>query len=329
MAVILDNCACIHDDHQKGGDVKYRRLGKAGTKVSVVGLGAWLTFGGSVGDKTAEESIYAAVDSGVNFIDVADAYAGGEAERVVGKAIRNLNRNDLVISSKLYWPMSDNVNDRGLSRKHILASVEGSLRRLGTDYLDIYFCHRYDEETPLEETVRAMDDLVHQGKILYWGTSVWEPEQIGNAVEIARQFNAYPPQVEQPRYNLFDRHIEPEIMPTCARYGIGLTVFSPLAQGLLTGKYNNGIPGDSRAETHEWMADEITEGKLSKVRQLMSIAEELGVTSPQLALAWVLRRPEVSAVITGASRPEHVKNNVKAAEITLDADVLDRIDKIF
>lgn len=308
--------------------MEYRRLGKAGIKVSAVSLGAWLTFGGSVDDSTAQDCIRTAVEHGVNFIDVADAYARGEAERVVGQVIKDYKRGDLVISSKLFWPMSDNVNDRGLSRKHIMESVEGSLRRLDTDYLDIYFCHRFDPETPLEETVRAMDDLVHQGKVLYWGTSFWEADQIDAAVEIARRFNAYPPQVEQPPYNMLDRHIEPEIIPTCARNGMGLTVFSPLAQGILTGKYNDGTPEGSRADTAEWLADDLTEENLDKVRRLTALAAELGITTAQLALAWILRRPEISCVITGATRPEHVVNNVQAAEIKLGEDTLARIETI-
>ena len=215
--------------------MNYRRLGNAGMKVSSISLGAWLTYGSSVESEAAAQCIHAAVEQGVNFIDVADAYAKGEAEKVVGQAIKAHKRSDLVISSKLYWPQSDNINDRGLSRKHIMESIEKSLRRFETDYLDIYYCHRFDAETPLEETVRAMDDLVHQGEILYWGTSVWSAAQIEAAVGTARQFNCYLPQVEQPRYNILDRHIEPEIMATAAKNGMGLTVFSPLAQGLLTG----------------------------------------------------------------------------------------------
>jgi voltage-dependent potassium channel beta subunit len=308
--------------------MQYRALGRAGIKVSEVALGAWLTFGGSVDDETAKKTIQTAIERGVNFIDVADAYARGEAERVVGRAIKDYRRRDLVVSSKLYWPMSENVNDRGLSRKHIMESVEGSLRRLNTDYLDLYFCHRYDEETPLEETVRAMDDLVHQGKILYWGTSMWEAGQIHRAMELARQFNAYSPQVEQPRYNMLDRRIEAEIIPTASLYGLGLTVFSPLSQGILTGKYNQGVPEGSRADEKEWLAEELTEERLSRVGQLTPVADELGISMPQLALAWILRRPEISCVITGATSPGHVESNVKASEIELDDDTLERIEAI-
>ncbi len=308
--------------------MEYRRLGTAGMKVSSVSLGAWLTYGGSVENETAAQCLSAAVEQGINFIDVADAYAGGRAEEVVGRWMKGYKRSDLVISSKLYWPMSENVNDRGLSRKHIMESIDKSLRRLDTDYLDIYFCHRYDPNTPVEEVVRAMDDLVHQGKVLYWGTSVWSAAQLEDAVGTARRYNCYPPQVEQPRYNMLDRHIEPEIVPVAAKHGIGFVVFSPLAQGILTGKYNDGIPAESRATQEEWMRKEITEENVEKVRKLAPIADELGVSLSQLALAWLLRKPEISSVITGASRPEQVVNNAKAAEIKLDADVLERIEGV-
>lgn len=308
--------------------MKYRRLGNAGLKVSEISLGAWLTFGESVDDRTADACLGAAIERGINFIDIADAYARGQAETVIGRLIKKYRRSDLVISSKLYWPMSDNVNDRGLSRKHIRESIEGTLRRLDTDYVDIYFCHRFDAETPVEETVRAMDDLVHQGKVLYWGTSVWSAAQIELAVGIARAHNLYRPQVEQPRYNMLDRHIEAEIMPTCASHGIGLTVFSPLAQGLLTGKYNDGIPADSRAARIEWARQGITEESIATVRQLTALAQELGITVGQMALAWILRRPEISSVITGASRPEQVVANAAASDVELSAETLARIEAI-
>ncbi len=310
--------------------MEYRQLGKAGIKVSEIALGAWLTFGGSVGEQDARACVKAAVDNGINFLDNADIYAGGEAERVVGKIIRELGlrRQRLALSSKVFWPMSDDVNDRGLSRKHIMESIEGSLRRLGTDYVDMYFCHRYDPITPTDEVVRAMDDLVHQGKVLYWGTSVWSAAQIEDAVGTARALNCYLPQVEQPRYNMLDRHIEREVLPTCAKYGIGVTVFSPLAQGLLTGKYNDGIPEDSRAARSDWLDNELNEENVAKVRKLTELASELGLQVSHLALAWILRRPEISTVITGATKPEHVLSNVKAAGVRLDADVLEQIEQI-
>jgi voltage-dependent potassium channel beta subunit len=310
--------------------MNYRNLGKAGIKLSEIALGAWLTFGGSEDKKTTRECVKAAVDGGVNYLDLADAYAGGNAERVVGEVIKDLglNRQHLVISSKLYWPMSEDVNDRGLSRKHIMESIDGSLQRLGVDYLDLYFCHRYDPNTPVEEVVRAMDDLVHQGKVLYWGTSVWNAAQIEDAVGTARFLGAYPPQVEQPRYNMLDRHIEPEILPTAAKYGIGFVVFSPLAQGLLTGKYNDGIPEGSRGAETDWLKDTLTEENVEKVRQLTALAQDAGITMPQLALAWILRRPEITSAITGATKVNHVKENLKASEVELSDDVLERIEEI-
>jgi aryl-alcohol dehydrogenase-like predicted oxidoreductase len=283
-----------------------------------------------VDEDVTRACVKTAVSNGVNFLDSADVYANGEAERVLGRVIKELGlcRRHLVISSKAWWPMSDDVNDRGLSRKHVVESVEDSLRRLGTDYLDLFFCHRYDPDVPLEEVVRTMEDLVRQGKVLYWGTSVWSAAQLEAAVGMARNLNAYLPRVEQPRYNMLDRHIEPEIMPTCARHGIGLTVYSPLAQGLLTGKYNDGIPQGSRADQGDWLSGELTEENLVKVRQLTEIAQDLGITMAQLALAWILRRPEVSSVITGASRPGHVLDNVQAAEVELSDDVLEEIEGV-
>jgi voltage-dependent potassium channel beta subunit len=297
-------------------------------KVSSVSLGAWLTYGGSVENKVASDCLHAAIEQGINFIDVADAYAKGEAETVVGNVIKAYKRSDLVISTKLYWPMSDNVNDAGLSRKHIMESIDKSLKRLGTDYVDMYFCHRYDPLTPVEEVVRAMDDLVHAGKVLYWGTSVWSAAQLESAVGTARQYNCYRPQVEQPRYNMLDRHIEPDIVPACAKHGIGLVVWSPLAQGVLTGKYNNGVPEGARGATSDWVKGDLAPEKIEKTKKLTAIAGELGITMSQLALAWCLRLPEISSVITGATRPEQVLANVKAAEVKLSAEVLAQIEGI-
>lgn len=310
--------------------MKYRHLGTAGLLVSEISLGAWLTYGGTTAEETTQACVKTALDHGINFIDLADVYAHGAAETIVGQVIRNLGvrRQDLVLSSKVYWPMSDNVNDRGLSRKHILESIDNSLQRLGVDYLDLYFCHRYDPETPVEEVVRAMDDLVHQGKVLYWGTSCWTAVQLEAAGGAAQKHNAYLPQTEQPRYNMLDRHIEPEILPTAAQHGMGLVVFSPLAQGLLTGKYNAGIPEDSRAANSRWLDHDLTDENVEKVRQLTALAEGIGVTMAQLALAWVLRRPEISSAITGASKPSHVEGNVKASDVVLQADVLAKIEEI-
>ena len=303
-------------------------MGRTGLKLSEVSLGGWLTFGGQVDDDTTFACLDVAVEHGVNFIDLADIYARGNAERVFGKWLRGKKRSDFVISSKVYWPMSDNVNDRGLSRKHIMESVEGSLKRLGTDYLDIYFCHRYDEETPIEEVVLAMTDLVRQGKILYWGTSVWEADNIEDAVDLARHWLGYQPFVEQPRYNMLDRHIEDAIMPMCAEKGLGIVVWSPLAQGVLTTKYLDGIPEGSRATYSHWIKEDLTPENIERVRKLTAIAGDLGLTMPQLALAWILRRPEITSVIVGASRPEQVEENVKASGVTLSEDVLAEIERI-
>jgi voltage-dependent potassium channel beta subunit len=308
--------------------MKYRRVGKAGLKISEIGLGSWLTYGGSVETKQAESIIQTALDRGINFLDLADVYSHGKAEEVVGQAIKGHLRSNLVISSKLFWPMSENINDRGLSRKHIMESVEKSLKRIGTDYLDIYFCHRFDPETEVEETVRAMGDLIQQGKILYWGTSDWSAAQIERAVGEAHFYRTYPPIVEQPGYNMLARHIEPEILPVCAQNGMGLTVYSPLAQGLLTGKYNDATPSDSRGAKTSWLEHSLTEANLEKTRKLSEVARSLDITLSQLALAWVLSHTEVSSAIIGATSMDHVKENIAAVDIELPLDTLEAIENI-
>lgn len=308
--------------------MNYRRIGKSGLKISEISIGAWLTFGGSVTAETTKPIIETALDLGINYIDLADIYTKGKAEEAIGKIIKGKTRSDLVISSKVFWPMSENINDRGLSRKHIMESIDKSLKRLGTDYLDLYFCHRFDPDTDMEEIVRAMDDLVHQGKILYWGTSVWSAEHIERAIGIARDLRAYAPIVEQPRYNMLDRHTELDIMATCAHNGIGLTVWSPLAQGLLTGKYNDSIPQNSRGGISNWLKNDLTEDNIAKVKKLTQLAKDLNLSLSQLALAWILRRPEISCAITGATKPEHVKQNVMASEVKLDDNTLKQIEKI-
>ncbi len=311
--------------------MKYNRMGNTGLKVSAISLGGWLTMGASVDDGDAGQILRAAVDAGINFLDVADIYARGAAETVLGNTIKDMRRSDLVISSKVFWPMSDNPNDRGLSRKHIFESVHKSLQRLGTDYLDIYFCHRYDNETPLEETARAMDDLVHQGKVLYWGTSVWTADQLHDAHSLADRKGLYPPSVEQPMYNLLARTIEDDVMPAAQQLGMGLVVWSPLAGGILTGKYNDGIPEDSRGARTNWLSGWLTDDNLDKVRQLTAIARDLGVTPAQLSLAWLLTRPGLTSVITGATRVQHVRDNLAAAELAdrLEDDLLQKIDALF
>jgi voltage-dependent potassium channel beta subunit len=308
--------------------MQYRRLGQAGLKVSAVSLGGWITFGRQVDQEGVRGVVDAAVDAGINFIDLADVYAKGDAERVFGRALAEHRRQDLVISSKAFWPMSDSVNDRGLSRKHLFESIDGSLARLGTDYLDIYFCHRHDPETPVEEVVMAMDDLCRQGKILYWGTSVWTAAQITAAALTARSLGAHPPRVEQPRFNLLDRHIEAEILPTCEAHGMGVVCWSPLAQGLLTGKYRDGIPDGSRAGELEWVRQGFTEDKLERARTLDDLARERELPLGQVALAWCLRQKAVSSVITGARTADQVRANAAAADLPLDDDLVEAIEAL-
>ena len=244
--------------------MEYRNIGKSGLKISEISIGGWLTYGGTVESDRTKLIINKALDCGINFIDLADIYSKGKAEEIIGGIIKDKRRSDLVISSKVFWPMSDNVNDRGLSRKHLFESVEKSLKRLQTDYLDIYFCHRYDPEVSSEEIVRAMDDLVHQGKILYWGTSVWRADKIERIVGTSEKLNCYKPIVEQPRYNMLDRHIEIDVMSSCKRNGMGLVVWSPLVRGFLTGKYNKGMPDGSPGATTNWLKDELNEENIDK-----------------------------------------------------------------
>ncbi|MFN0059207.1 MAG: aldo/keto reductase family protein [Planctomycetota bacterium] len=309
--------------------MEYRRVGASGLRVSSISIGGWLTFGGSVDDDATSAILGAAVDGGINFIDLADVYARGESERAAGKALARFRRDDLVISSKLFWPMSEAPNDRGLSRKHIHTSIDRTLRNLGTDYLDIYFCHREDPETPLEETARAMDDLIRRGKILYWGTSMWKPRTLRDAHALASRHGWCGPQVEQPKYNLLDRSIEKKLAPTAAGLSMGLVVWSPLAGGILTGKYAGGVPAQSRGATTEWLKDVLTPQNIARVGELAKLAQSMSLEPGQLALAWVLRRPEVSSAITGATQVEHVQKNLRAASVQIPADVLARLEKLF
>lgn len=312
----------------------YRRLGKAGIKVSEISLGSWITFGDQVAEKTAVELVHDAYEKGINFFDCADIYANGKAEIMLGNAIQGIERPTLIISSKVFWPTFEGVNGKGLSRKHIIESIDRSLKRLQLDYIDLYFCHRYDPDTSIEEVVQTMDMLVRSGKILYWGTSEWKAANIVQAIEYASRANLIGPVVEQPQYNLFQRtNVEENLEPLTRQYGLGLTTFSPLKNGILTGKYNNGIPEGSRAsiENMGWLRDQVTVETIAKVREFVALTEELGVTSAQLSIAWVLRRKEVSSVITGASKVEQLDDNLAAAALVerLDELILDRIDAIF
>lgn len=312
--------------------MEFRRLGTAGVKVSAISLGAWINFGSDrVAEENAIQCIHRAVEQGINFIDVADIYAKGRAEEVVGQAIRDHKRSDLVISTKAFWQMSENVNDRGLSRKHVTESVNKSLKRFGTDYIDIFFCHRYDPETPVEETVRAIDDLIRQGKILYWGTSMWTADNIDEAYEVVRATNSNRPVVEQPIYNMLDRDVvEGAVDVAMARHGMGLVVWSPLAQGVLTGKYNDGVPEDSRYNhvDKEWFAKQVTEDRLARVRALTALAGEIGTTPAALALAWTLKHPNVSSAIIGATKPAQIDDNLRALDVVITPEIDERIEAI-
>lgn len=309
--------------------MKYRRVGHSGLKVSEIALGSWITFGGQINKEQSIACLEKAHETGINFIDTADIYAAGKAEEVVGSYIKDLDRKDVVLSSKVFWPTGKGPNDSGSGRKHVLESIEASLQRLNTDYLDIYFCHHYDLHTPLEETVLAMTNLIERGKILYWGTSVWRAHQIERVCGIARDLGAIPPIVEQPRYNMLDRRIERDVLDALSHNKMGLTTWSSLHYGLLTGKYVDGIPPGSRVEKNENFK-KITESEddAAKVRKLVELAAELELPMSNLALAWILREPTVSAAITGASRPEQIEMNVQATEVSLDKDTLARIEEI-
>ncbi|MFW9794137.1 MAG: aldo/keto reductase family protein [Candidatus Thorarchaeota archaeon] len=310
--------------------MRYRKVGKSGLKVSEISLGSWLTYGGTVENEMAKRCMAQALDLGVNFIDSAEIYAGGKAEEVIAQFLQdeNVSRRNLVISSKVFWPTSKKITDWGNSRKNIMNAIEDTLQRLNMDYIDIYFLHRYDHTTPVKETVMAMDDLIRTGKVHYWGTSVWTAAQLERANAVAKEIGAHKPIVEQPLYNMLSRFIEIEVMRVAKTHGMGLTVFSPLAQGVLTGKYNNGVPEGSRGATSTWLNRYLTEENLSKVRKLGELASTLEITTGQLALAWVLKRTEVSSAIVGATKPEQVIENVRASDISLSSDVLKQIEEI-
>lgn len=315
--------------------MKYRRLGRSGLKVSELSLGAWVTYGGQVGDEIATECMTAAYDAGVNFFDNAEAYADGEAEVSMGKVFRKTGwrRESLVVSTKIFWG-GDGPNDTGLSHKHVIEGVHAALRRLQLEYVDLAFCHRPDPNTPIEETVRAWDILVRQGKVFYWGTSEWSAAAIQEAHAFATENGLTPPVMEQPQYNMFVRdRVEQEYLPLYEKFGYGTTTWSPLASGVLSGKYNDGIPKGSRADLPHmaWLKDDMFQpGRIERVRKLAKLAGELGCTTSQLAIAWCLRNPHVSTVITGASRKAQVVENMRAAEVAerLTDDVMKRIEGI-
>ena len=311
--------------------MEYRNLGRSGLKVSEISLGGWVTFGHSVNDQqVVRDIVLKAYEQGVNFFDQADIYVKGKSEEMMGEVLRELPRHTLVISSKVFWPMSDDVNDRGLSRKHVLESIDKTLKRLGTDYLDVYFAHRYDETVPMEEIVMAFDQVIRSGRAMYWGTSMWPAARIAQAVEFARAHGLHAPVTEQPEYSMLRRErVEDEILPYTEGAGVGLVVWSPLAMGLLTGKYDGGSSEGSRlSENDNFGKNFLTPENIQKVRDLKPVADELGITRAQLALAWILRQPGVSSVITGATRTDQIEDTVKAAGVKLSAEQISRIDEI-
>ena len=321
--------------------MEYRRLGKSGLQVSALSFGAWVTFAQQITRETATQLMTTAFDAGVNFFDNAEAYAEGQAEIVMGEILRERAwpRDEWTVSSKVFFGAGgEKPNQTGLSRKHVFEACDAALKRLQVDYLDLYFCHRPDPNTPIEETVRAMSDLIHQGKVLYWGTSEWNAAQISEAYEIAHGHGSlYAPTMEQPQYNMFTRDkVEKEFAPLYGDIGLGTTIWSPLAGGFLTGKYNEGTPEDTRVsmENYAWLKpryeDEEAKAKLAKVRQLADTAKELDTNLPRLALAWCLKNPHVSTAILGASKVEQLENNLGALDVVpkLTPEFMEKIEGI-
>lgn len=318
--------------------MEYRRLGKSGLQVSALSFGSWVTFGHQIENNVAEECMKVAYDNGINFFDNVEAYASGKSEIVMGNILKKMNwdRSTYVVSSKVFWG-GKLPNQMGLSKKHIVEACNNALKRLQVDYLDLYFCHRPDKNTPVEETVRAMDTLIQQGKILYWGTSEWSAQEIMEAYGIARQYNLTPPTMEQPQYNMFHRQkFEVEFNKLYSEIGLGTTIWSPLASGILTGKYNNEVPSGTRLElaNMDWLKKEALgedgQKNIEKAKQLTTLANELNTNLPRLALAWCLKNKNVSTVITGASKVEQLKDNLQALEVVekLSEDVMLKIETI-
>lgn len=313
--------------------MKYRKLGRTGLYVSEISLGSWLTYGTTIDSSVASQVIDKAYELGVNSFDTANVYSRGEAEKVVGKALQKYPRESFVLATKAYWPMGDGPNDRGLSRKHVMEQVHSSLKRLNMDYVDIFYCHRFDAETPVDETLRAIDDLIRQGKILYAGVSEWTAAQISEALRVADRYLLDRIVVNQPAYSMLNRYIEPEIIPLSQNAGIGQIVFSPLAQGVLTGKYKvgEGYPENSRAadsRINTSIQRYLQEENLLKVQKLTTLSKDLEITTSQLALAWVLRQKNVASAIVGATKVEQLIENVKAIHIELPQEILDKIEDI-
>ncbi len=313
--------------------MEFRHLGASGLKISEIAYGNWITHGSQVAEDAARACVAAALDEGITTFDTADVYAGTKAEEVLGRALHGVRRSSVEIFTKVFWPTGPGPNDRGLSRKHIMESANASLKRLQTDYVDMYQAHRYDHATPLEETMRAFSDLVRQGKALYIGVSEWRAEEIAAALRIADEMGLDRIISNQPQYNMIWRVIESEVIPLCEKEGIGQIVWSPIAQGALSGKYLPGAapPAGSRATDSRgsfFITEYLTEEILTRVHELRPVADEAGLTLSQLAVAWTLQNPNVAAAIVGATRPEQVRENVKAAGVRLDPALMRRIDDI-
>ncbi|WP_329092751.1 MULTISPECIES: aldo/keto reductase family protein [unclassified Streptosporangium] len=313
--------------------MEFRHLGRSGLMVSEISYGNWITHGSQVEEDAAKQCVRAALDEGITTFDTADVYAGTKAEEVLGRALTGVRRESLEIFTKVYWPTGPGPNDRGLSRKHITESIHGSLRRLQTDYVDLYQAHRFDNETPLEETLKTFDDLVRQGKVLYVGVSEWTADQIGRALKIADEMGFDRLVSNQPQYSMLWRVIEAEVVPLSEKEGLGQVVFSPIAQGVLTGKYRPGQPPPAGSRATDpaggnFIARMLNDDVLTRVQQLEPIAADLGLTMAQLAVAWVLQNPNVASAIVGASRPEQVRDNVKASGVKLESEVLKKIDDV-
>jgi len=317
--------------------MNYRRLGRSGLKVSELSLGSWVTYGNQVDEKLARECMAAAYDTGVNFFDNAEVYAKGRSESIMGDALKKLGwrRSSYIVSTKFFWGMHDGPNEKNtLNRKYLMQAIDASLTRLSLDCVDLVFCHRPDPDTPLEETVWAMSDMITAGKAQYWGTSEWSAAEITAAWHIAERHHLHKPVMEQPQYNMFHRdRVEQEYARLYEDLGLGTTIWSPLASGLLTGKYNDGIPADSRASLkgYEWLAERIVDpAKIRMVKKLAPIAADLDCTPAQMALAWCLKNPRVSTVITGASRVAQITENMKALDVVpkLDREIMARIDAV-
>lgn len=319
--------------------MEYRRLGKSGLQLSVVSYGSWVSFKNQIGDKTADELMGLAYDNGINFFDNSEAYAGGESEKMMGRVLKkkNWDRSSYTVSSKVFFGLhgkENKPNQKGLSRKHVIEACNDALQRLQLGYLDLYFCHRADQDTPVEETVWAMNTLIQQGKILYWGTSEWSGVRIMEAHKVARQYNLIGPTMEQPQYNLFERRkVENEFKEIYDSVGLGTTIWSPLASGMLTGKYNDGVPKGSRLSRSEmsWLVDKVlSDDKIKKVKKLSDFASRIGVSTASLSIAWCIKNPHVTTAILGATKKQQLLENLKALEVLekLTPDIMEKIEKI-